>query len=193
MQTDKNPLSPPCTTKIVFCSRSRNYHLFTRVRHTRLFTSGTACDWWSKVPPSKRGLLLVVSRGLGKEPFNREGALQWLSTTAKVFACLSSWFFRKTRVFLRSFAWVIEKKWRPTVKQMNRPVRPKRRKPSPLKWPLITSINPRLRGCPLCWRGRPCFFHGPPYCPGLGVLPPLGMLFQGMYVFLHVFTSFICI
>lgn len=99
MQTDKNPLSPPCTTKIVFCSRSRNYHLFTRVRHTRLFTSGTVCDWLGKVPPSKRGLPLVVSRGLGKEPFNREGALQWLSTTAKVFACLSSSIFPKNARF----------------------------------------------------------------------------------------------
>lgn len=189
MQTDKNPLSPPCTTKIVFCSRSRNYHLFTRVRHTRLFTSGTVCDWLGKVPPSKRGLPLVVSRGLGKEPFNREGALQWLSTTAKVFACLSSSIFPKNARFLSSFGvGESKKKWRPTVKQMNRPA--KRRKPNPLKWPLVTSINPRLRGCPLCWRGRPYFFHGRPYYPGLGVLPPLGTLFQGMYSLFSRFYHF---
>lgn len=113
------PLVP---LKIVFCSRLRNYHLLTRVRHTRLLTSVLAPDWSSKGPPSSRGALLVVSRGLREGPFIREGSSVALDDRRGVRVLVPLDFFAKNVFFGVSER--IQKKKKRGGKQWNKWIAP---------------------------------------------------------------------
>lgn len=169
MQTDKKPLSRP--HPFVFCSRSRNYHLFTRVRRTRLFTSVPARDWREKLPPSLRRFLLVVSRGLRKGP-SIEKALQWLSTV-KVFACLSSWIFSKNRVFfLLSGEWKRGGK----VAAKSETNEAERAEKSPKMAP---NEKPTIAGLPPLLAWPPLLFPWAPLLPGAWCSTALRNAFPG--------------